>query len=827
MLFIISASLVANAGRISGTIFDESGQPLGFASIYIKGTTKGTTANGQGKYFLNLEPGNYTIVCQYVGYQRQEKEVKIGTDNQVLDFVLPLQPSTLGEVVVKNGEDPAYEVIRQAIRKRDFYNKQVDSFMVDVYIKGLLRSRGLPKKIFGQKIELDSTDGIDSLGRGILFLSESVTRVSYKEPGKIKFEVLSSRQSGGGMGLSFPFFISFYQNNVTLLDNTVNKRGFVSPIAENALHYYRYKLEGTFFEDKKMINRIKVIPRRMNEPLFSGYINIVEDDWRIHSLELMTTKDYQLELLDTIKVTQTHVPVTPEVWRTKNQVTYLATKKFGFDFTGNFVNVYNDYVLNPGFNKKTFGRVFMKYDTAYNKKDSLYWDQVRPVPLEADEKQDYKFKDSLAVVERDSMFSKARLDSLRRNQKPVSVKDILWSGVQRNFYRQGYLGGYELKPLIPRLQYNSVEGLAIQALQRFRFLPRNSPNEFRIDWNTRYGFSNGHLNSYVDFLIRKKKESFRNRYWKFSGGKRLSQFNNEEPIDPLSNTAYTLFAKKNYAKYYENWFGAAEYHNRFENGLDWLVNLVYEDRLPVQNSTDFSFFNKDRVLLPNHPFELAGIPFAKHQALVAGITLRYQPGQRYIELPREKIPIGSKWPIFEFQYSKGIHKLAGSDVDFDKWKLSVYDNLNLKLKGEFRYKVSIGGFLNDNRVEIPDLQHFNGNQTFYNFKYLNSFQLAPYYRYSNSEAFYFVGHAEHHFNGLLTNKIPLFNKLKWNLVAGVNTFYVNKNNYYVEGFAGLENIFKIFRVDIVSAWQPGTGNSYGVRIGLGGIFDGRVRFSRD
>ena len=151
--------------------------------------------------------------------------------------------------------------------------------------------------------------------------------------------------------------------------------------------------------------------------------------------------------------------------------------------------------------------------------------------------------------------------------------------------------------------------------------------------------------------------------------------------------------------------------------------------------------------------------------------------------------------------------------------------MNFKMGGEFQYKFGIGGFLNNKNVQIPDLKHFNGNQTFYNIKYLNSFQLAPYYRYSNDEQFYAFGHVEHHFNGLLTNKIPLFNKLKWNLVAGANTFFVDKNNYYVELFGGLENIFKLFRVDLVTAYQPGLGNTYGVRVGLGGLLGGKMRFS--
>src|SRR5437762_9067517 len=208
------------------------------------------------------------------------------------------------EVIVKQGgEDPAYEIIRKAIKKRPYYNAQVDSLSVDVYIKGLIRSRNIPNKFFGQKIERDDFGkvGLDSAGKGIVFLSESFTKVYYSKPDKIKYEVISSRQSGGGPGLSFPFFINFYDNNVTVLGNSLNPRGFISPIANGALNYYRYKLEGSYFSDGKMIDHIKVIPKRKHEPLFNGYIDIVDDEWRIYSLDLGTTNEYSLELVDSLK----------------------------------------------------------------------------------------------------------------------------------------------------------------------------------------------------------------------------------------------------------------------------------------------------------------------------------------------------------------------------------------------------------------------------------------------------------------------------------------------------------------------------------------------
>jgi hypothetical protein len=820
--------LILFAGNLTGVVTDKEGNALPYASITIKGTSKGVIANSQGKYFINLAPGNYVVVCQYVGYRSEEKKITMTAADLQLNYTLVVQDLTMEEVVIMRGEDPAIEIIRETIRKRDFYNKQVDSFTVDVYIKGLMRTRAIPDKVLGQKIdktELEK-DGLDSSGKGIVFLSESLTKVAFKHPDKIKYEVISTRMSGGGFGLSLPFFINFYTNNVDVFGSTVNPRGFVSPISDNAFHYYKFKYEGNFFEDGRMISQIRVTPRRKNEPLFSGNIYIIDGEWKFHSLDLTLTKDQQLELMDTIQVKQIHAPVATDIWKTQNQVIYLAIKTFGFDITGNFLNVYNNYDLDPSFGKKYFNRVLMSYDTASNKKDSAYWSKIRPVPLEPDEKRDFVFKDSLSQAFRDSMYTGRNIDSLRKRQKPVKFKQFFLGGVTRNFYSTRNFSTYKIEPLLPKLQYNTVEGAVVQLEQTYSFRPRRGKYAYQLLSNTRYGFSNGHINSFGSFTIRSRRENFRNRYMVMSGGKRVSQFNRLNPIDALTNSVSTLFYTNNWMKIYENWFGQLEYNNKFESGLRLNVNLNFEDRLPVHNTTDFSLFNKERTFTPNHPYELEEVPFVRHQAMVATVALSFQPGQRYIQFPYTKVPIGSKYPTFELLYSKGIQGIFSSDADFDKWKFTVNDNMNFKLKGEFRYRVSAGGFLNSNKVDIPDYQHFIGNQTIFTTNYLNSFQLAPYYRYSNIESLYALAHVEHHFNGLLTNKIPLFNRLKWNLVIGSNTFYVNRDNYYLEAFAGLENIFKIFRVDFITAYQAEPGHSYGVRVGMGGILGGMVQLNR-
>ena len=201
------------AQKIKGTVTDKSGAVLPYASVFIKETNKGTNANSEGKYSLKLTPGHYTLVCQYVGYRREEKPVTVSNEDIELNFILSIQELVLGEVVLKNGEDPAYQVIRNTIKKKAYYQAQLDKFQCEVYTKGQLRVRNYPKKIFGQKVDFE--DG-DTSKQKMIFLSETISRYSVDKPGKEKVEVISSKVSGqsNGFGLSAPHFLSFYNNNV-------------------------------------------------------------------------------------------------------------------------------------------------------------------------------------------------------------------------------------------------------------------------------------------------------------------------------------------------------------------------------------------------------------------------------------------------------------------------------------------------------------------------------------------------------------------------------------------------------------------------------------
>ncbi len=819
----------SSAQKIYGTVFSNKGDLLPYASVTIKGTSIGASANNKANFSFSVIPGTYSVVCQHIGYAKQEKKITVKNEDVEVTFIIANQELDMKELVVKSGaEDPAYEIIRQAVKKRNFYQDQVKGFECALYTKDLMKLRTLPNKILGRKIpDEDVKDmGLDSNRKGIIYLSESVAKVYAAPPDKFRMEVLSSRVSGSdGFGFTFPTFISLYQNNVSIFLERLNPRGFVSPIADAAISMYRFKYLGSFYEDGKEINSIRVIPRRNYEPVFAGTINITDGDWRIHSFDLKLTKTAQLEIVDTLQITQIHVPVTENVWRVKNQLIYFNFKQFGIDAVGNFVTVYSDYQINPLFAKNRFNNIVINYDTAVSKKSVAYWDTSRPVPLEPEEKMDYQVKDSLFQVNKDSAFTQTSVDSLNKKEGKLKAYNVFWKGLYRTRYtlKGNYRWGIE--SVIKNMEYNPAEGLVVNIFPYYsRYLKKLKTN-FTFEPNIRYGFSNSHLNAWADIYFRTRDwetdKKLKRQSWTISGGKRVTQFNKENPITSLSNTINTLFFGDNFMKTYENYFAAINFNKRYESGLRFNLNALYEDRIPLDNTTDFTVFKKDTVnITPNYPNEKLSAQFTPHQAVIISLDISIKPGQRYIQFPNRKVSIGSKYPTLRFIYTKGIENMLGSDVNFDKWLFSINDDINFKLAGLMKYKIGIGGFLNSKKVFIQDFQHFNGNRTTRASNYVNSFQLASYYANSTTSSFYAFGHVEHHFNGLLTNKIPLFKRLNWNLVAGCNAFYVNSKNNYEEVFVGLENILKIFRVDFVAAYNNGTRGLAAIRIGAGGILGG-------
>ena len=149
----------------------------------------------------------------------------------------------------------------------------------------------------------------------------------------------------------------------------------------NAFSYYRYKLEGVFYDDRgNLINKVRATPKRENDPVFSGIIYIVEDQWTLYAVELdITGVQARIPAADILSIKQSFsYSENHDIWALISQSLDFSYKFLGFKGDGRFTAVYSNYEFNTPLTKKDFGREIVAFEGEANKKDSIFWNKLRP-----------------------------------------------------------------------------------------------------------------------------------------------------------------------------------------------------------------------------------------------------------------------------------------------------------------------------------------------------------------------------------------------------------------------------------------------------------------
>ncbi|MCC6725431.1 MAG: carboxypeptidase-like regulatory domain-containing protein [Saprospiraceae bacterium] len=814
-LFLLLTLPLCLFAQVRGVVTTPTGETLPFASIYIQGTTNGTTTNSNGEYSLALPKGTHQLVFQYIGYKQQVETVVVKDKPVTLNVQMLEESIELAGVEVRaNAEDPAYPKIRKAIAKRDFYQKQVEEFTCEVYIKGNMKVLESPKKLLGQDVG-DLDGNLDTTGQGIVYLSESVSKLYFRQPDQQKEVMESSKVSGNNQGFSFNSAQDF---NINLYKNySVFGRNMVSPIADNALNHYKYRLEGTFNDEAgRQINKIAVLPKNFADPVYRGFIYIVEDDWNIQSADLFTTGlSAQVPMIDTFYVKQNFVPIgktSEPTWRMFSQTISITGGFLGFKYGGSFTAIYRNYDLNPKLAKDFFDNEVMKVNEGANEKDSSYWNQTRPVPLTSEEVVDYVKKDSLQIIRE----SKPYMDSIDHKENKPQWGDLLFGYTWQNSWKRK---SFTVATPINSVQYNLVQGLKLNVGLSYRkYFDKNRTKMLETGGRVNYGLAEQKLRAAGDFTWRFNPKTF--AQFRFSGGQEVMQFNELEPISTLYNTIFTAFYRRNYARFYDKKYVKMDYQQEVANGILAFGVAQFADRSPLENNTDYSVFYKDkRDFKPNTPINdhLPDAALQRSQSLVVGLSLRFRPGQKFMNYPDRKFILGSDFPDLWLHYRKGISAL-GSDVDYDRLSVAISKNdITIGKYGVMRFRFEAGSFVNNKRLYFQDYRHFMGNETRLGNKdyYLFAFKMLPYYAHSTAKS-WLEGHWEHDFKGLLTDRIPGLKKLGWNLVAGANLLYTTEEKDYAEFSLGFDGIgfARLLRVDVVTAFHQGKHQGFGYMVGL-------------
>ena len=785
---------------ISGNVTDSKGEPLPYTNIIITGTSEGTSANFLGEYLLDLPKGKYNLSFQFIGFESQVHEIDLTNGDVELDVSLKEEVLSLKEVVVNaNGEDPAYEIIRNAQKKRKDYLNEFKDYEHAAYTKIFAKAEreGASMTLFGTPLE--------SLP-GIFYLSESIANIRVSGQDQRTETLTASIVSGDTSKYSAnkANFLQFYDNR-TLRVNTLS---FVSPIANDAFSFYDYEFEGFFMENDQLINKIKVTPKYASLPAYSGHIYLIEDSWRIYGVHVFISatasgigkielKVAYVELADENTWVPFSVDFNVEATNTIDAYYHTVQSDYNFDITG----------MEP----LPVGLRYRIAKGARSKTDD-FWKENRPIPLTDEEKNTYK-KDSLfkPAIELNTELSLNEVDSSgivdSTHQKKFSIAEAI---LNDNKYDLSDQWALSTESMFKHINFNTVEGLVIGSRLQFERTASNTRKSVFIP-EIRYGFSSKRF--YGKISIEQELNLYKPGKISFSGGHFIDQISGFQSISPLNNTFYSLVQGENFMKIYEKTFIQLKYKKELFNGFDLTLSTEYANRSPLSNNTDFSFrkaentnYTPNRVVIDEN-----SVDFTANSILKVGAMVTFAIARPYNELPERKEILETTYPIITFAYEYG-----GDASDYQLIWTNVKDSWRLGTAGVSTLSASYGRFLQNNTVFVTDYFHFSGNRTVFqnNSDHFNlRYQLLDFYDYSTTDEF-FGANFRHNFDGSILHKLPLLRQTKAALALSVNYLKTAEKDHYLEAGIGIENILGIANVSYYRSFSNENTTSDGIVVGI-------------
>lgn len=875
-LFIAALTLFSFstfAAGIRGNVKGDDGKPLPFATIYVKQTGTGAVTDNNGNYEIALEPGQYDIYFQFLGYETVVKKITLGSELMEVNIVLKTQIVELQTVTIRaSKEDPAYSVMRRAISKAKYHTQQVDSFFAKVYIKG----KGKMKDYPWMAKKLMEKEGIT---KDRLFIQESVSEIQFKRPNQFKEKVIAIYTQGKNNNTSPNEYIfgSLYEPEIAET---------ISPLSPKAFSYYKFEYLGSFRDRDVEVNKIKVVPRSKGDKVFDGVIYIVEDYWSIHSVDLKSTK-----MGVSFDIKQIYNPIDDQkklgqAWMPVSQTFLVGGSVFGFEFEGQYLATVKDYrlFLNPALKhsitvvdekkvdtkpvaqkpvnntspakisakaqrsqavqeklsegkevtNKELNQLIKEYekeeqkkqpepdvlsdrsfkvDSTARKKDSVFWAEIRPVALDSEEVRGYKKADSMSVIEQKREEGDSLKESKSKGFQP-------WDLLIGDNYRFGKTTTLEIPFLYGN--FNTVEGFYLipqftitkRWVKRDSLRPELRPKVKRleIEPKLRYSFARDKFSGIVSMNYRTSKTRFT-----LEGGRFISQFNSAKPIHEIVNGFYSMFYGQNYMKIYERDYTDFSFSHRLHDRLTISGKAGYAQRRELVNNTSYTLFksNRDKYTL-NRPdnVEVDSTGFNPHQAMTASIKFDFRPWVKYRIRNGNKYRIDGVSPLFSFEYRKGFNGILGSDVNYDLVDLGVRYGFKTGIRGRMDLNVHAGVFLNNKKTYFMDFAHFSGNRThIITSEPDGSFRLLNYYTNSTQDK-YLTAIAHYHFRKLLLSHIPKLRLLGIQENAFVSYLGTPQSGHYTELGYSIDGILRVFRLEAAASFQNGKYTGYGIRIGV-------------
>ena len=804
----------------SGIVKDSiTGEPLPFVSVYFDGSTIGAMTDDNGTFTLQNNQDYTKLAAASLGYDTKFIDLKPGKKNDNLEVLLKPTAFEISEVVVKpkrekytRKDNPAVELIKKVIaHKNDNRIEAKPEYQTEVYEKLSLSldnfNPNLDKNKFLKKFKFikNYLDTSEFNGKPILTVSvrENLSDFYYRKSPKAEKTIVRAKRmqgidktldDGGGITSNLEEIfksINIFDNNIPILLNR-----FVSPLSSTlATTYYHYYIMDTLDVGGDKCVDLAFVPANSESYGFTGRLYITLDgNYAVKKVLLNTPANINLNWVDKLRIEQEFKQMPDSTWVLDQENTFVNfyVVKGTQQLYAHQLRNYDNYNFNVQNADSVFGLLgalhVLPEATA---QPDTFWTHNRPIPLK--EKED-ALKDLLGQLRKVPAFN-AIIKTAEilitgyiptANDKKVTKFDF---GPMNTTFSANHLEGFRMR----------VGGMTTANLNPYWFASgylAYGTNDRKIKYNLKltHSFTK---KEYHEGENPVNNLSFIQEYDVYTPGQDFL-FTSKDNIfvawkvgEPVTKMQYI---RKSVLQYEKEWL----------NGLTWKSWIMNQNN---EAAGTLQYIKRDESgnLYHIKDFTTSEI----------GTQLRFAPGERAYNGRSGKesvFNLSKDAPVFKLSHQLGIKGVLGGDYNYNHTEISAEKRIWLSSFGHIDAQVKAGKVWD--KVPFPLLILPNTNQSVTiqpeAFHMMNALEFVT-DQYVSFNATYYL-------KGWILNRIPGIKWLRLREVLSFNMIYgglTDKNNPtltpglfllpdgtqplgstpYMECSVGLENIFKILRID--------------------------------
>lgn len=789
LLVLISFTSFGQQTKVKGMVWDAvNNEPMPFVKVQFQNSKIGTLTDTLGQFYIETYYATDTLVFSAVGYNTytfkinkdQEQELTVRMSNRLneMEEVKVLPPD----------EFPSTTLHKRVIANKPINNKEkLNSYEYELYNKIQLDLNNIGDKFTERDIvkRLDLVmDYLDSNDNGTnylpVILSESISQFYFKNNPKKRKEIVSATRITGIDNLQMNQFLGDMYLDINVYDNTINlfNKSFVSPVSNFARSYYRFYLEDSSFIDNQWCYKLRFKPKRTGDATFEGEMWIHDTTYAVKQISATISPGANINYIQDLYFEHHFDQVSNEVWmltKEKMIVDVKITKNTGvYGFYGRKLSTRKNFVINED-RPADFYRADNTVEILDSAKtrDDAYWIAHRHEPLSTQE------------VGIDNM-----IDSLNEVPFFKALKNLSY------FATTGYypLGKVELGNAFSLVSFNPVENFRTALALR---TSNNFSRRLELGGKIAYGFGDEKFKygANIRYNITPKKRGMLTTYYRYD----IEQIGQSPTAAAIGSTFGTLFRT-----------GPLDKLTMVQKAG---INLEKDIKKDLILYGGFEWKEFTALGLANYvkfnPITSAYDTLGKITSSEFIARIRWTKNEEFISGSFDRTSVGSKYPILSLQGIFGVKGLFGGNYNYQKIEFLLEHSRLIGVLGRIRYGFNAGYVFGT--AAYPFLKVHEGNQSYW--LLTSTFNKLNYFEFISDK--YVGGFVENHWEGLLFDRIPLIKKLQWRLVTTgritygaissrhssemiLPTFTKQFGNVpYAELAVGIENIFKVGRVDLV------------------------------